>query len=212
MGLKLITPPADYPVTLEEAKAHLVVEHTEHDSLIEIYVAAATQNVDGPTGFLGRALIEQTWDYYLDAFPGHRNHGGCRHAAFHTIEIPLPPLIEVVEFKYQDSAGNEQDVDPDLYVVDFASEPARIVLLRGSQWPMAREAANAIRIRFRAGYLTSDSPPADNTPFPIKAGILLHVGDLYRNRETNVIGARSEPMPWSAEQLLRPYRVALSLA
>lgn len=206
MALKLVTPPTDYPVTLEEAKAHLVVEHDDHDGLIEIYIAAASQNVDGPLGFLGRALVDQTWDYFLDAFP-------CRgHRESHVIEIPLPPLIEVVEFKYQDANGDEQDVDPDSYVVDTASEPARIVLLRNGRRPTPREAANAVRIRFRAGYVTADSPPADNTPFPVKAGILLHVGDLYRNRETNVLGERVGMMPWAAEQLLRPYRVTLSLA
>lgn len=218
MALQLVTAPANLPVTLAESKAHLVVEHDEHDSLIDIYNAASTGHVDGPRGFLGRALIDQTWDLYLDRFPGshHDNFRLQRRHHHHRtgqIEIPLPPLIEVIGVFYKDNNGAEQEFDADNYVVDSASEPGRVVLTADANWPTTQRAANAVRIRFRAGYVAlGSSPPVDAVPFAIKAAILLHVGDLYRNRDTQVLGQTVFQLPWAAEQLLRPYRNYLSLA
>lgn len=203
MGLKLVTAAANYPVTLTEAKAHLAVEHSDHDTLISAFIASACDYVDGPNGFLGRALIASTWDHYQDAFPGR-----CEPAV---IEIPLPPLISVTGVYYL-ASGVEQTLDPLLYVVDDASKPGRVKLLPDSQWPTADLAANAIRVRFDAGYQDMNSPPGDAVPPAIKAAILLIVGDLYKHREDAQIGATVESLPFTAERLLRPHRVYLSLA
>lgn len=210
MGLKLVTAPTSEPVTLEQAKAHLREDSNDFNDQIEVFIEAATAYADGPSGFLGRALIDQTWDFYLDAFPavtvvGSRN--------VYAIEIPLPPLIEVLGVFYLDSNGVEQTFDAASYTVDDASEPARIVLGSTGSWPTIQEAANAVRIRFRAGYLDQGvSPAVDNVPGSIKAAILIMVGDLYQNRESSVIGQTVTKIPWSAEALLRRHRIYLSLA
>jgi len=205
VALKLVTAPANEPITLDEAKAHLNVEHDEHDTLIAIYVAAATSYIDGPRGFLGRALIDQTWDFYLDEFPSD-----CTGDL--SIELPLPPLIEVVGLFYSDDDGNETQLTADTdFIVDSVSEPARLVPV--SSWPTEGDRPNAVRVRFRAGYIdASVSPAEDAVPFAIKAAELLHVGDLYRNREIQVVGETVAQLPWAAEQLLRPFRFYLSLA
>jgi uncharacterized phiE125 gp8 family phage protein len=217
MALKLVTAPANYPVTLAQAKAHLrAADFTDDDVMIDALIAAAVQHCDGPKGFLGRALVSQTWDLYLDAFPcrrgdaflrlGHRVHG-CQ------IELPLPPLISVGGVFWLDSAGSEQEVDASTYNVDPYSEPGRVVPVNGA-WPIAACVPNAVRIRFTAGYVTTDSPPADNVPKPITAAMLMYIGDLYANRETMLIGQRAAAvtLPWASEQLLRPYRFTLSVA
>lgn len=201
MALKLVTARQSDAVTLTEAKAHLQVTHDSDDVLIGFFIKAATDHVDGPKGVIGRALIDQTWDYFADAFPVDR------------IEIPLPPLIEVLGVYYRDAAGSEQLVAADRYGVDTASEPGRLRLTANGTWPTARREANAVRVRFRAGYLDSgSSPPAAAVPFSIKAAILLHIGDLYGNRETQVVGDTAVQLPWAARELLRPYRVDLGLA
>lgn len=216
MALKLVAAPANDPVSLDEAKAHLRVDFEDDDTLIAAFVSASTRFVDGPKGFLGRALIDQTWDLYLDEFPCYRYRNphprhGWRHD--HPIEIPLPPLIQVLGIFYIDGNGDEQEVPTSSYVVDPASEPGRVALVSGASWPTAACRINAVRIRFRAGYIDgSNSPPTDNVPATIKAAILLHVGDLYANRETQVIGQTVVTLPWAAEQLLRPERITLSMA
>ncbi len=211
MGLKLVIAPSTSPVSIDEAKAHLREDSDDFNTEIQAFIYAATQFVDGPEGFLGRALIDQTWDYYLDEFPCGPNlfeHRRRRQA----IEIPLPPLIEVIGVYYLDNSGSEQEFDAGSYTVDDASKPARIVLKSNACWPTPACEANAVRIRFRAGYLDTNSPPQANVPFPIKAAILMYIGDLYLNRENTVVGDAPAKLPWAAEQLLRPHRVILSMA
>ena len=95
MGLTLVTAPPANPLSLEEAKAHLRVDHTDEDDLIEIYIKAATDYIDGRSGFLGRCIVRQTWRLVIDGF--HDNE----------IKIPLPPLRSVNSVKYDDADGAE---------------------------------------------------------------------------------------------------------
>lgn len=202
MGLILITPPAIEPVTLVEAKAHLRVNFSDDDTLISAFVAASRMNVEG---WLGRALIDQTWDLYLDEFPTD---------TFKGIQIPLPPLISVTSVKYDDAAGVEQTMDPTGYYVDVASQPGWIVPTGGSgaSWPTPLDAINSVRIRFRAGYMTSDSPPVGSVPQDIKHGLLLTLGSLYEHRESQVVGTIANKLPLGVESLLRRHRVLLGMS
>ncbi|NFV80001.1 head-tail connector protein [Magnetospirillum aberrantis] len=187
MSLILITAPAVEPISLDEAKAHLRVTGTDDDALIGGFIAAARQNLDGRDGWLGRALMPQTWELRLDAFPAE-------------ITVPLPPLREIVSVKYIDLDGAEQTLDPALYQV-VAGEPARIVPAHGQVWPSTRRQPDAVRVQFDAGYDDAAAVPA-----PIKAATLLHVGTLYRDRETVNIGNIVNDLP-TFSLLLSPFRV-----
>lgn len=207
MALQRITAPSVEPLTLEETKAHLRVTHTDDDALIAIYIAAATSHVDGQYGFLGRALVRQTWELVLDAFPAVTNNDGV-------IRIPLPPLLEVVSIKYDDSAGNEQTLGSTQYYADTVSQPGWVVPITAG-WPTTIDAINAVRIRFTCGYPPSNDSPDDlrfNIPRAIRHGLLLHVGWMYEHREELVAGVSVVRLPWNAENLLRPFRVELPLA
>ena len=65
MGLKLITAPASTPVSLVEVKSYMRELTTDQDTLFTSLIAAATSYLDGPNGYLGRAIITQTWELYL---------------------------------------------------------------------------------------------------------------------------------------------------
>lgn len=206
MGLKLVTAPQDDPVSLEEAKAHLREESDDFDAQIEAFIEAATEEAEG---FQGRALIDQTWDLYLDVWPEAVWEGLRR---VYAIRIPKPPLIEVVGVFYLDSAGVEQTLDPSLYTVDTANEPGRVVLKSGS-WPTLPDLSAAVRVRFRAGYLDQTvSPAVANVPATTRAAILLIVGSLYANREDVVIGQTVVEIPGVAQRLLRRKKFDLSMA
>lgn len=202
MALRLITAPAVEPISLAEAKAHLRVDHTDEDAMIATYIHAATSFVDGENGFLGRALVTQTWELVVDAFPTNE------------IKIPLPPLQEIVSVIYDDSVGDAQTFADTSYYVDDVSEPGWVIPVT-SGWPSTIDAINAVRIRFIAGYPPGTDSPVDlaaNVPGSIKAALLLHVGALYAHRETVVVGQTATALPWGAEQLLRPFRVQLGMA
>jgi uncharacterized phiE125 gp8 family phage protein len=197
-ALRLIVPPPIKPVTLAEAKAHLRVDNTDEDALINILIDAATSYIDGPTGFLGRALVDQTWELLLDAFPVNE------------IKIPIPPLLEVVTLNYFGTDGIEVTLNPAAYTVDDVNEPGWIV--PDGTWPATFNGINSVVVRFRAGYVDTTISPANDVPGDIKAALLLYLGSLYANREQVIAGVAALELPWGADQLLRRKRIDLSMA
>ena len=195
MGLKLITPPAELPVTMAEAKEHLRVDVSDDDTTIDLYVRAATGAAEE---WLGRALIDQTWELTLDEFPPNE------------LRIPRPPLIEIVSVIYDDAAGDEQTLNAASYTVDSSSEPGWLTPASGA-WPATFAGINAVRIRFRAGYLDNASPAVQNVPDNIRNAILMAAGDYYANRETMIVGQTLTTSTWW-EYLLRPFRVQIGMA
>jgi uncharacterized phiE125 gp8 family phage protein len=195
MALKLITPPESYPVSLERAKQHIRVVGDDENDLIEVFLAAATSYVEE---FTGRALIDQTWELTVDEFPDEE------------IRLPKAPLIEVVSVKYDDADGNEQTMPSADYTVDLVSEPGWV--FTDGDWPSTFDGINAVRVRYRVGYLDSSSPPVANVPKDIVAAVLLTLGTLYAHRETVIVGQTTASLPWGAEQLLRNHRIEISMA
>lgn len=196
--LQRVTAPDASPVTLAQAKSQVRVDSSDDDAIIRAYLAAATEAVDGPRGFLGRALVDQTWDYYLDRFPVWRNP---------YIDLPLPPMISVTGVFYRDSSGAEQTLSPLTYSVSSSKEPGRLYLPSSAAWPtIAAPSPNAVRIRFRAGY------PDGEVPAGIIAAILILFADMYEHRTSQVVGESASVIPWSAMQLLKPHRFYLGMA
>lgn len=189
MRVAVITPPAPV-ITPQEAAEHLKVDDfAEEGGIIEAMVAAATAHIDGPDGWLGRAIGVQTLEAYLPAF------------GVTSIGLPYPPAVDIVSCDYIDSSGNAAEVAADDYEL-------RGQLLRpawSKAWPAAQWRGcdgEPVRIRYRAGYET--------VPAPIRAAILLMVGDLYRNRSTVSHGREQPnavPMSTTVENLLGPYRI-----
>lgn len=184
--------PAETPVTLAEAKSHLRVEVTDDDTLIGLYINAATGQLDGWGGILGRCLVTQTWQFSLDAFP-----------AGDLLRLPFPDVSGVV-VRYFDSAGVDQILSASLYRVANDALSGVVMLDDGATWPATDVRPDAVRIAVTAGYGAAAAvPPA------IKAALLLMVGDLYRFRETASIGAPSQaiPMSMTVNALIAPYRL-----
>jgi uncharacterized phiE125 gp8 family phage protein len=189
--LTLVTPPGTDPVTLAEVKSWLRVDFTHDDSDIASLITAAIQKLDGPFGRLGRALITQTWELVLDSFPAAE------------IQIPLPPLIEVISVKYDDGSGYEQTISPDQYFVDNVSQPGWIVPNSSSPWPQTLNAINSVRIRFRAGYGNN----ATDVPEPLRMAMKMHIAHLYENRESvAALSGFVGQVPQGYEDLIADYR------
>lgn len=184
MRLRLITAPAGEVVSSAEAKAHLRVDNIDDDALIIAYLTAARAHLDGRDGILGRALLTQTWELVLDAFP------------VAAISLPLPPLQSITSIKYQDSSNVEQTLDASDYVVDATSEPARVHPVNA--WPSTYVTPNAVTVRFVAGYGNASAVPE-----PIKTAIKLKVQALYDNVPPDQMAAIDR----ASDALTWPYRV-----
>lgn len=197
MRVLVVTPPAS-AVTLDEAKLHLRVTSTAEDTLITSYIAAACQHIDGPDGWLGRALAPQTLELQCPL--------PCE-----PVRLPYSPLISLTSVKYLDAAGAEQTADlEDFYL--YGSEGNVLTPASGTPvWSGGSRREDALRVRYTAGYVADPAadPLVPALPAPIKAAILLMVSDLYNARETFVEGRTvyAVPMSLTVERLLAPYRI-----
>ncbi|MEN2980866.1 head-tail connector protein [Tistrella bauzanensis] len=193
--LRLITAP-DPVITLDEARAHLRVDHEDEDDLIAAQIAAATAMVDGQDGWLGRCIGVQTWRATWDGSAWPEGRSGA-------VPIPLPPLVSIGAVSIVDPAGDTQALvaDTDYRVADGGSYLSAIVPPRGQCWPDRLDDIGSLAITYTAGYATG------TLPAPIRAAILLTLGKLYEHREDVVSGTIMTRLPSGADALLLPYRI-----
>lgn len=188
MVLNRTVAPTEEPVTLDQAKRHLRVDHNLDDELITAQIQEGREYAES---VLLRSLMSQTWELCLDAWP-----------QTHYIELPRPPLQEVDTFLYVDSEGVEHELDLSDYIVDTRSTPGRLVLPYGGSWPSATLSPdNPIQITYVAGYSSSAAIPGS-----IKRGILCKVAELYAERGEPVVGS-VVTLQDAADRLLGPWRV-----
>jgi len=185
MALTLVTGPTAEPVGVPEAKDHVRVDQDTDDSLIDALIVTARRTVEA---WRNEALITQTWNLILDAFP----EGD-------TLRVPLPPLQSITHIKYTDADGDESTFSADSYIVDTDSDPGRVVLKTGQSWPgTTLQAANGVEVRFVAGY----GDAAGDVPREVRQAMLLMIGHWYENREEVTVGQVARAIPLGAEALL----------
>jgi uncharacterized phiE125 gp8 family phage protein len=169
-------PPEDLPVSRAELKAHLRREpdDTHEDALLDAYLAAAVDHLDGRGGILGCCLVDQEWLAYAD-FPVPIGSG--RHERGFRLELGPIRTDLTVSVQYR-RAGAWLYVDPDTFwIVQERGERASVVPAPGRSWPAADAVRNAWRITFRAGF---GGP--EHVPPAIRAAVLLLAADLYEDR------------------------------
>lgn len=164
MALKLITAATALAVDLASAKAHLRVTASDDDTLITAMITAATETAEQLTGL---AIMPQTWELTLDAFPD-------------AFELTRVPAASVTSLKYYDADGVLTTMDGASYTLDIADDYgfAYVVPAYGTEWSAARDQINAVVVRYVAGYANAAAVPQ-----AIKSWILLKVGAMYENRE-----------------------------
>lgn len=174
------------PIPTSEAKDHLRVDSTAEDSLIDGLVSAARSLSEQKTR---RAFVQQTLDYQVDDFPDFDGD----------IRLPRPPLQSVSQVTYTTTDGVVNTVSSSKYVVDSNSEPGRIVLKDGEDWPDDElQVGGAVSVRYIAGY----SSNATGVPVQIRQAMKLMIGHWYENREQTVVGNITHEIPLGADALL----------
>jgi len=178
MPVQVITPPA--PIV---TPADIPGSHAADDAKIAAMIAAVTEDIDGPGGWLGRSLGRQTLELTL----GHADKD-CSLKPFPPREISLPylPIItNAVTVKYLDLDEAVQTVDPANYKVfdDTVWFNSSFV------FPAVADAPDAIRVRYDAGYGGSGGNGA--VPERARQTIILCVQDLMRLQASD-FAVRSE--------------------
>lgn len=206
--ISVATSPADYPVSVSDAKKHLRIDLSDDDSYIASIIAVATSAVEK---FTGRSLINRTYDMYLDAWPcddvmANEWWDGVREGAFvgspsKAIELPFPPLSSVSSVTYYDESNNATTWETTNYHVDNKGEPGRIALKQGGVVPLPTKTINGIKITFVAGYGTD----ASDVPDMLVQAVKMIVAYLYEKRGEDVGGDIVQAS--GAHLLLQAFRV-----
>lgn len=156
--------------------------NTTEDPVLNTLITVARKDVEAR---LGRAIITQTWDFYLDYFPAE------------LIRIPKPPLQSISYIKYYNSAGTLTTIDSADYSVITQSTPGFVVPAYGKSWPSARGHWNDVVIRLVAG----EGSVASAVDKRILQAIMILAAHYYDNRDM-VAPLQLHEIPFSARNLL----------
>ena len=77
-----VKPPSGLPVSLDELKKAANVDFPDDDVLLETYLKAAVEYLDGWNGILGRAILKQTYELTISELCGR-------------LDIPFSPISDV---------------------------------------------------------------------------------------------------------------------
>lgn len=189
-GTALITAPTNEPLTLIEVKDHLWAKEqrdktdTSQDPYFDRLITAARQIFEDRTN---RQVITATWELKLTRFPI-----GCRQ-----LLIPKAPLQSVTSVTYSDTSGESQTLASSKYDVVTSEEPGYIELAYGESWPSTRREANAVVVRFVAGYGALTAVP-QNVKFAM-LGIVEWLNDNCTNQMPACLSATMSSMSYGDE-------------
>jgi uncharacterized phiE125 gp8 family phage protein len=131
--------PAAPVVTLDAVKQHLRVDFSDDDTIIQALIDAAVDHLDGWTGILGRALVNQTW-----------RQDFCRFS--NCMRLPLTPFGSVVSVTYFDGSNLEKTLDDTIYVVLSDARGPYLTLKPDQSCPGTFGRDDAVRVTFVAGF------------------------------------------------------------
>lgn len=184
-GTKLSVAPVQEPLTLAEAKAHCRVDITTDDAYLTDLIRAAREWCEAHDW---RAYLTQTWEYWLDGWPGGS-----------AIILPKPPLASVSKIEYYGTDDTKYTLAASVYAADVISVPGIVHLKYNQVWPTETTLRpyNPICVTFVAGW----SNPTE-VPRRIKQAMLLLVGHWYENRENVLVGTISKSLEFGVTSLL----------
>ncbi|MBT8449473.1 MAG: head-tail connector protein [Gammaproteobacteria bacterium] len=186
-ALKLQTPAASYPISVDDAKLHGRITNDAEDGYVMAIIGAATSRAEKITG---RAFISQTWIEYLDCWPAQ-------------IYLRKGDVQSVTSVKYIDTDDVVQTLPDTEYDVDLISNPARIIPSYGNSWPSnIKNTLNPIYIEYVCGY----GEDSGDVPDDIKWAIFMMVAHYYENREATT-DLKLIETPMGVDSLLAAYKV-----
>lgn len=189
--VRTIAPAAEL-VTLLEVKQHCRVEllSPDDDAVLTSLIAAATAWIDGYSGVLGRALINQTWKLNLSCWPA------CK------IRLPLAPVSTITSIKYYDTTNLQQTLDMANYSLQEDALSPMAAWIKDASLASLFERPDAIEVLFVAGY----GAAASNVPEAIRTAAKMLVATWFENREATIVGTNAQAIPFAVDALLGSFR------
>jgi len=186
--LVLTDDPATDVVSVAEIKSHLRIDTSDEDTLLGLYIDAAT---DMAENYCGRHFITHEYKLYFNN-------------VVQEASLIFPDCTLVTQSGqnphravwYINAAGAEVGSD-DAYI-DAYSNPSIVYLSSAfTSTTLKEDAANVFWFNFKTGF----GDAATDVPQAIKQAIKLIVSDMYYFRED-----RKRKFPMASEILLQPYK------
>lgn len=137
-----VTPP-DALMSVETAKAWLRFSGTADDAVIEMLLAAVTEEVE--LQMLHQYLMPRTVDVYFDGWPDGN-----------VLQLPAP-LRALTALKYYDSSGQEHEMPAEDYQATTAGITPALV---ATSWPGATlRTVDGVIVRCEVGYASAAAVP-----------------------------------------------------
>lgn len=202
-ALRVLTPPASEPVTVDQARQHCRIDADYDDALVGMYVTSARMWVEA---WLNRALFTQQLQFNVTWAPPPTATPLVPQSLIvfplnwpplvrQPIELPRAPAQSVQQVMWG-ALDDMQVADPNDYILNLNVEPAYLAV-KPQILPMIPQ--QSMMISYTAGYDDSD---ASKVPMPILHAILLLTAFLYEQR-----GDVNADMPSTAKALLWPFRL-----
>ena len=184
----LVTPPAETPVSRTEAKAHLRVDGTGDDDLIDGLIDAAVAHLDGYTGILGRCMVTQTWRQDFDDFA-------------RIMRLPLLAAGIATIVYVDDEGATSAAIDTANYELQHDERGSFVRFVDSYSLPGALAETRAVRVTFTAGYGAASAVPG-----ALKTAIILLISKLYATARRDMLADRETvegigSTSWAAPEL-----------
>ena len=202
-ALRVITPPASEPVSVDLARQHCRVDTDYDDNLLAMYVTGARIEAEA---YLNRALFTQRLQFAVTWAPPPTATPLVPQSLIvfplnwpplvkRPIELPRAPAVSVEQITWG-PLGDMRIADPDDYQLNLGVEPG-YVAVKPQLLPQIPQ--QSMLIDYTAGYDPAD-PAA--VPMPIRQAIMVGTAHYYENR-----GDVPADMPQAFYRLLDPFRL-----
>lgn len=152
----VVTVQPDPLVSVDEAKVALGESGSDRNALIEGLIMAAQSEMDGPKGWVGISVAEQSIEVTASSFDDP------------VIRLPGGPIVGDIDVVYLDSSGDDQTLEASGYVV---LSDGTLSLPSGATWPALYEQDNAVLISYDVGIDDQGDPRIQQ----MKTAIIMHV-------------------------------------
>jgi len=186
--LRVVSPSVVAPLTLAEAKAHLRVDadDDDHDAVIGALLAAASAHVEQ---WLGYPLLVGQMELTAPAPRGAD-----------PVPLAAGPVVVVSGVEIMTAGVYAALPGGDWVYRQTGPNSGRIRLVGAARWPVVDDDDAALRVSLAAGW----AAPGD-IPFPLRAAIMLTLGDLFTNRDGKIVSNMVRNP--AVLDLLHPWRV-----
>ena len=176
------TPSAIEPVTVEEARRQLRIDHTDDDDDLALMISEARLDCETRLGDV--SLVTAACIDYFDRFED-------------PMELHWSPVPSITSLTYVDSGGVTKTLAATYYELGTQLSLGHVRLKYGKSWPTTRDYPDVVAVTYSAGFGVA----ASSVPKCIKRWILARVAWLYANRD-------GEEYPWGRfDSILTPYRI-----